>query len=164
MDAAGGLGHARTRRRRRPDLTAHQSASCFAAIEITSGLGSLFAGRAMRLGDPQRTVRPIPATSHHQLTAIELQLGVSCGPVHQSNPALPEAYTDTAIIEITSGLGPLFAGRAMRLGDPQRTVRPIPATSHHQLTAIELQLGVSCGPVHQSNPALPEAYTDTAIL
>ena len=72
LDAAGGLGHARTRRRRRPDLTAHQSASCFAAIEITSGLGSLFAGRAMRLGDPQRTMRPIPATSHHQLTAIEL--------------------------------------------------------------------------------------------
>ena len=30
----------------------------------------------MRLGDPQRTMRPIPATSHHQLTAIELQLGV----------------------------------------------------------------------------------------
>ena len=28
----------------------------FAAIEITSGLGSLFAGRAMRLGDPQRTM------------------------------------------------------------------------------------------------------------
>jgi uncharacterized Zn-finger protein len=26
------------------------------AIEITSGLGSLFAGRAMRLGDPQRTM------------------------------------------------------------------------------------------------------------
>ena len=74
-------------RRRRPDLTAHQSASCFAAIEITSGLGSLFVGRAMRLGDPQRTMRPIPATSHHQLTVIELQLGVPCGPVHQSNPA-----------------------------------------------------------------------------
>ena len=28
----------------------------FAAIEITSGLGSLFAGRAMRLGDPRRTM------------------------------------------------------------------------------------------------------------
>ena len=28
----------------------------FAVIEITSGLGSLFAGRAMRLGDPQRTM------------------------------------------------------------------------------------------------------------
>jgi MFS family permease len=28
----------------------------FAAIEISSGLGSLFAGRAMRLGDPQRTM------------------------------------------------------------------------------------------------------------
>ncbi len=28
----------------------------FAAIEITSGLGSLFAGRVMRLGDPQRTM------------------------------------------------------------------------------------------------------------
>jgi MFS family permease len=28
----------------------------FAAVEITSGLGSLFAGRAMRLGDPQRTM------------------------------------------------------------------------------------------------------------
>ena len=28
----------------------------FAAIEITSALGSLFAGRAMRLGDPQRTM------------------------------------------------------------------------------------------------------------
>ena len=28
----------------------------FAAIEVTSGLGSLFAGRAMRLGDPQRTM------------------------------------------------------------------------------------------------------------
>jgi len=28
----------------------------FAAIEITSGLGSLFAGRAMRFGDPQRTM------------------------------------------------------------------------------------------------------------
>jgi len=28
----------------------------FAAIEITSGLGSLFAGRAMRLGNPQRTM------------------------------------------------------------------------------------------------------------
>ena len=28
----------------------------FAAIEITSGPGSLFTGRAMRLGDPQRTM------------------------------------------------------------------------------------------------------------
>jgi hypothetical protein len=28
----------------------------FAAIEVTSGLGSLFAGRVMRLGDPQRTM------------------------------------------------------------------------------------------------------------
>ena len=28
----------------------------FAAIEVMSGLGSLFAGRAMRLGDPQRTM------------------------------------------------------------------------------------------------------------
>src|SRR6202030_1275778 len=28
----------------------------FAAIEVTSGLGSLFAGRAMLLGDPQRTM------------------------------------------------------------------------------------------------------------
>ena len=28
----------------------------FAAVEIMSGLGSLFAGRAMRLGDPQRTM------------------------------------------------------------------------------------------------------------
>jgi MFS family permease len=28
----------------------------FAAIEVTSGLGALFAGRAMRLGDPQRTM------------------------------------------------------------------------------------------------------------
>jgi MFS family permease len=28
----------------------------FAAIEVASGLGSLFAGRAMRLGDPQRTM------------------------------------------------------------------------------------------------------------
>jgi MFS family permease len=28
----------------------------FAAIEVTSGLGSLFAGRAMRLGDPQHTM------------------------------------------------------------------------------------------------------------
>jgi MFS family permease len=28
----------------------------FAAIEITSALGSLFAGRAMRLGDPRRTM------------------------------------------------------------------------------------------------------------
>ena len=73
-------------------------------------------------------------------------------------------HPDSAAIEITSGLGSLFAGRAMRLGDPQRTMRPIPATSHHQLTVIELQLGVPCGPVHQSNPALPQAYTDTAIL
>src|SRR5207344_167979 len=61
----------------------------FAAIEITSGLGSLFAGRAMRLGDPQRTVRPIiPATSHHQLTAIELQLGISCGAGAPIQPCL----------------------------------------------------------------------------
>src|SRR5258708_23499733 len=28
----------------------------FSAIEITAALGSLFAGRAMRLGDPQRTM------------------------------------------------------------------------------------------------------------
>jgi len=28
----------------------------FATVEIASGLGSLFAGRAMRLGDPQRTM------------------------------------------------------------------------------------------------------------
>jgi len=28
----------------------------FAAVEIASGFGSLFAGRAMRLGDPQRTM------------------------------------------------------------------------------------------------------------
>src|SRR6202047_5135643 len=29
----------------------------FASVEIASGFGSLFAGRAMRLGDPQRTMR-----------------------------------------------------------------------------------------------------------
>src|SRR6267154_6105631 len=37
-------------------LTGTSIGVLFAAIEITSGLGSLFAGRAMRLGDPQRTM------------------------------------------------------------------------------------------------------------
>jgi MFS family permease len=37
-------------------LTGTSIGILFAAIEITSGLGSLFAGRAMRLGDPQRTM------------------------------------------------------------------------------------------------------------
>src|SRR5271155_1216241 len=35
-------------------LTGTSIGTLFAAVEITSGLGSLFAGRAMRLGDPQR--------------------------------------------------------------------------------------------------------------
>ena len=37
-------------------LTGTSIGILFAAIEITSGLGSLFAGRAMRLGNPQRTM------------------------------------------------------------------------------------------------------------
>src|SRR6201981_1412139 len=37
-------------------LTGTSIGTLFAAIEITSGLGSLVAGRAMRLGDPQRTM------------------------------------------------------------------------------------------------------------
>ena len=37
-------------------LTGTSIGILFAAIEVTSGLGSLFAGRAMRLGDPQRTM------------------------------------------------------------------------------------------------------------
>lgn len=37
-------------------LTGTAIGTPFAAIEVTSGLGSLFAGRAMRLGDPQRTM------------------------------------------------------------------------------------------------------------
>jgi MFS family permease len=37
-------------------LTGTSIGILFAAIEITSGLGSLFAGRAMRFGDPQRTM------------------------------------------------------------------------------------------------------------
>ena len=37
-------------------LTGTSIGILFAAIEITSGLGSLLAGRAMRLGDPQRTM------------------------------------------------------------------------------------------------------------
>jgi len=37
-------------------LTGTSIGILFAVIEITSGLGSLFAGRAMRLGDPQRTM------------------------------------------------------------------------------------------------------------
>jgi ACDE family multidrug resistance protein len=37
-------------------LTGTSIGILFAAVEITSGLGSLFAGRAMRLGDPQRTM------------------------------------------------------------------------------------------------------------
>jgi len=37
-------------------LTGTSIGILFAAIQITSGLGSLFAGRAMRLGDPQRTM------------------------------------------------------------------------------------------------------------
>ncbi|MBV8505713.1 MAG: MFS transporter [Alphaproteobacteria bacterium] len=37
-------------------LTGTSIGILFAAIEITSGLGSLFAGRAMLLGDPQRTM------------------------------------------------------------------------------------------------------------
>ena len=37
-------------------LTGTSIGVLFAAIEITSGLGSLVAGRAMRLGDPQRTM------------------------------------------------------------------------------------------------------------
>jgi len=37
-------------------LTGTSIGILFAAIEITGGLGSLFAGRAMRLGDPQRTM------------------------------------------------------------------------------------------------------------
>jgi MFS family permease len=37
-------------------LTGTSIGILFAAIEVTSGFGSLFAGRAMRLGDPQRTM------------------------------------------------------------------------------------------------------------
>jgi MFS family permease len=37
-------------------LTGTSIGVLFAAIEVTSGIGSLFAGRAMRLGDPQRTM------------------------------------------------------------------------------------------------------------
>jgi hypothetical protein len=37
-------------------LTGTSIGVLFAALEITSGLGSLFAGRAMWLGDPQRTM------------------------------------------------------------------------------------------------------------
>ena len=37
-------------------LTGTSIGFLFAAIEVMSGLGSLFAGRAMRLGDPQRTM------------------------------------------------------------------------------------------------------------
>jgi MFS family permease len=37
-------------------LTGTSIGVLFAAIEVTSGFGSLFAGRAMRLGDPQRTM------------------------------------------------------------------------------------------------------------
>ena len=37
-------------------LTSTSIGILFAAIEITSGLGSLFAGRVMRFGDPQRTM------------------------------------------------------------------------------------------------------------
>lgn len=37
-------------------LTGTSIGILFAAIEVTSGLGSLFAGRAMRFGDPQRTM------------------------------------------------------------------------------------------------------------
>ena len=37
-------------------LTGTSIGILFAAIEITSGVGSLFAGRAMRLGNPQRTM------------------------------------------------------------------------------------------------------------
>jgi predicted MFS family arabinose efflux permease len=38
------------------DLTGTSIGVLFAAVEIFSGLGSLFAGRAMRLGDPQKTM------------------------------------------------------------------------------------------------------------
>src|SRR5947208_10117361 len=37
-------------------LTGTSIGVLFAAIEVTSGVGALFAGRAMRLGDPQRTM------------------------------------------------------------------------------------------------------------
>src|ERR1700756_3107931 len=37
-------------------LTGTSIGILFAAIEITSGFGSLFAGRVMRFGDPQRTM------------------------------------------------------------------------------------------------------------
>src|SRR6266446_4968605 len=37
-------------------LTGTSIGILFAAVEVTSGLGSLFAGRAMRLGGPQRTM------------------------------------------------------------------------------------------------------------
>src|SRR5256885_13572754 len=37
-------------------LTGTSIGTLFSAIEAASGLGSLFAGRAMRLGDPQRTM------------------------------------------------------------------------------------------------------------
>jgi MFS family permease len=37
-------------------LTGTAIGALFSAVEIMSGLGSLFAGRAMRLGDPQRTM------------------------------------------------------------------------------------------------------------
>jgi MFS family permease len=37
-------------------LTGTSIGVLFAAIEVASGLGALFAGRAMRLGDPQRTM------------------------------------------------------------------------------------------------------------
>jgi MFS family permease len=38
------------------DLTGTSIGLLFAAVEIFSGFGSLFAGRAMRLGDPQKTM------------------------------------------------------------------------------------------------------------
>jgi MFS family permease len=48
----------------------------FATVEIASGLGSLFAGRAMRLGDPQRTMLSGTVLSILLITATPLLGGV----------------------------------------------------------------------------------------
>src|SRR5258708_34371693 len=79
----------------------------FSAIEITAALGSLFAGRAMRLGDPRRTM----------LSGTVLSILVICG-----TPFLGGIFVLLLVAQIARGwlqgvVQPMmFSGQAKAVG------------------------------------------------
>ena len=134
-------------------LTGTSIGILFAAVEITSGLGSLFAGQVMRFGDPQRTMLSGTVLSILLICATPLTGGIfallfvaQALPMIRATAACPSSF---ACNNSRTMLRPKIRACRETLCPPHGSQIEASLRGRHDHVAIEIELSQSYAHVAQ---------------